>query len=107
MHVQIVNFQLSGIDDAGFRQMCDTLAPIFGSMPGLTAKYWLADPASNTYGGVYLWESPAAMAAYVNGDVWAMVKANPNLTNITSKDFDIIEGPTRISHGLIAAAVAA
>ena len=36
-------------------------ASVFGAIPGLVAKYWLADPETNTYGGVYLWESREAL----------------------------------------------
>jgi len=52
---------------------------------------------------VYIWENRAAMEAYVNGEVGAAVMAHPNLTNITSRDFDILEGPTQVTHGLLQA----
>jgi hypothetical protein len=52
MHVQIVNFNLKGIADAQFREACDQLAPAFAAVPGLISKVWLADPSTNTYGGV-------------------------------------------------------
>ena len=63
MQVQIINFNLNGIDEAGYRALCDELAPVFGAMPGLLSKVWLADAETNTYGGVYLWEDRAAMEA--------------------------------------------
>jgi hypothetical protein len=73
-------------------------------MPGLIAKYWLADPATNTYGGVYIWESPEAMAAYLNGEIWAEVSAHPNLTNLTTRDYGVLAGPTTVTHGVARAA---
>jgi hypothetical protein len=103
MRVQIINFSLTGASDEDYRNLCDTLAPTFGTMPGLITKYWPADAATNTYGGVYIWENRAAMEAYVNGEVGAAVMAHPNLTNITSRDFDILEGPTQVTHGLLQA----
>ncbi len=106
MHVQVVNFNLKDMTEAAYREMCDQLAPIFGAMPGLITKYWLADRETNTYGGVYIWESPEAMAAYVNGEIWAAVRANPNLTGITTRDYGILEGPTKVSHGFTHAAAA-
>ena len=55
---------------------------------------------------MYLWERGATVDAYVNSEVWAAVCADPNLTSITSKDFGILNGPTRVCHGLGAAIVA-
>ena len=55
MKVQIVTFQLDGIDGEAYSSMCDELAPTFATVPGLSAKLWLADSDTNTYGGVYLW----------------------------------------------------
>ncbi len=107
MQVQVVTFNLTGMTEEAYRAMCDELAPIFGTMPGLITKYWLADPATNTYGGVYIWESPEAMAAYIGGEVWAAVLAHPHLTNITTKDYGILEGPTKLSHGFAFALTAA
>src|SRR5689334_11436841 len=51
MYVQVVNFNLKDTTDQEYRALCDQDAPVFGAMPGLIAKYWLADPETNTYGG--------------------------------------------------------
>jgi quinol monooxygenase YgiN len=104
MYVQIVNFNLTDATETQYRALCDDLAPTFGAMPGLLAKYWLADAATNTYGSVIIWEDRASMEAYMNGEVAAAVIAHPNLANITSRDFDIIEAPTRVTHGFAAVA---
>lgn len=100
MHIQVVNFNLKGASEADYRALCDQLAPAFAAMPGLLAKVWLADAATNTYGGVYTWESKAAMEAYLRSEMFHNVVNHPNLTNITSKDFGILEGPTQVTHGL-------
>ena len=106
MHVQIVNFNLNGISDAEFRQACDEqFAPAFANVPGLIYKLWLADPDTNTYGGVYAWRDLEAMQDYLTSDLFKSVAANPNLANITSKDFGILEGPTRVTNGLQVARV--
>jgi quinol monooxygenase YgiN len=106
MHVQIINFNLKDATEAQYRALCDDLAPTFGAMPGLLTKYWLADAATNTYGGVYIWENRAAMEAYMNGEVAAAVIAHPNLANISSKDYDILESPTQVTRGFAAVAAA-
>lgn len=100
MHMQIVNFNLKGVSEADYRALCDQLAPAFATMPGLIAKVWLADTASNTYGGVYTWESKAAMEAYLRSEIFNNVVNHPNLTNIISKDFGVLAAPTQVTHGL-------
>jgi len=105
VHIQIVNFQLTGIDEAQFRQQSDELAPAFAALPGLISKVWLSDPASGTYGGVYTWENRAAMEGYLASDLFNAVKNHPNLAGVTSRSFEVLEGPTRVTRGLVTAAV--
>jgi quinol monooxygenase YgiN len=100
MHVQIITYNLENETQQNYLALCNELAPTFAKMPGLKAKYWLADPATNTFGGVYIWTNRAAMEAYMAGDVAASVMAHPKLKNIASKDFDILEAPTRVNRGL-------
>ena len=104
MHIQIVTFNLEDLRDADFRAACDGLAPVFAQVPGLLSKVWVADEESNTYGGVYTWEDRAAMETYLRSDLFRAVAANPNFTNIASRDFSVLEGPTRITRGPLAVA---
>ena len=62
MHVQIINFPLADMTEEGYREACAQFAPAFAEPPGLLAKIWLADPATNTYGGVYLFREREARA---------------------------------------------
>ena len=45
MHVQIVNFNLKDMTDAGFRSMANEVAPAFANVPGLLGEIWLAEAA--------------------------------------------------------------
>lgn len=103
MHVQIINFQLKDMSDSDYRKVCDDLAPAFASVPGLMAKVWLASPATNTYGGVYLWRDQEAMQEYSKTELFKSVASHPNLAGITSTDFEAIESPTRVCRGFITA----
>jgi quinol monooxygenase YgiN len=105
MHIQVVNFQLSGMSDAEFRSECDGLAPVFAAVPGLISKVWLADPATGTYGGIYTWEDQAAMAQYFESDLFKAVAGHPHFAGLTSRDFSILEGPTRVTRGVATAVV--
>jgi len=61
---------------------------------------WLADEETNTYGGVYIWVDRGAMEAYLRSDIFNAVAADPNLVDITSRDFDALEGPSRTTFAL-------
>jgi quinol monooxygenase YgiN len=100
MHVQIINFNLENATEEVYLAICEGLAPTFGSVPGLLTKYWLADPTRNAYGGVYIWKDRAAMESFMAGEVAAAVIAHPNLANITSADFGVLDAPTRVTRGL-------
>lgn len=107
MHILIVNFNLQGLSGAQYQQACnDVFAPAFRDVPGLLAKTWLADPSTNTYGGVYVWQDRDALEAFRQSDLFRSVATHPNLTNITLRDFGVLEEPTRVTRGWLAGASA-
>ena len=103
MHVLIVNFRLDGISEEQYRGVCDELAPAFAAVDGLESKTWLADSDNGVYGGVYLFRDRDAFAAFAGSDLAAGVANHPNLAEVTMKDFGVLEGPSRVTHGLIGA----
>jgi hypothetical protein len=105
MHVQIVNFQLNGLDEAQYRAACEEEAPAFALIPGLLSKIWLADESTNTYGGVYIWRDHNAMEAFVSGDLFRSFTVDPQVSNFMSRDFRVLEAPTSITNGLATARV--
>jgi quinol monooxygenase YgiN len=107
MYIQIVNFNLSNTTPAEFEKLCLELAPQFAALPGLISKVWLADPVGNTFGGVYTWQDRAAYEAFTTSELFKAVAAHPNLSNIASHGFDVLEEPTRETRGLPAQPVAA
>jgi Putative mono-oxygenase ydhR len=99
MKVQIVTFQLNGIDQEAYRGICDEMAPAFAAVPGLEAKLWLADREANTYGGVYVFSDAGAQAAFAGSDLFAAVASNPNLAGASSRAFNVLPGPTTVTGG--------
>ena len=97
--VQIINFNLSGISEPEYHQTCDALASSFAGVPGLVAKFWLSDSENNTFGGVYLWEDRSSLQQFTQSELFNGVATHPNLVNISSEVYDIIEGPTRVTRG--------
>lgn len=95
MHVQVVTFGLNGIDEDQYHAACEAETGIFGQLPGLLAKVWLRDPATGTYGGLYLWRDRDAYERYVAGEVFAGVKDHPALEGVTSVDFGVFSDLTK------------
>ena len=106
MYIQIVNFNLKDMSHQEFETLCDQLAPVIAEIPGLVSKVWLADQDTNTYGGVYTFQNKPAWEAYTQSEVFANVCNHPSFTNIVAHDFDILEGPTEVTRGLVRVAAA-
>ena len=99
MHIQIVNFRLEGMGEEDDRGIAETIAPAFANLPGLVSKTWLANPETNTYGGVYVWRSREAMENYEQTDIYKGMATNPHIADISVNDFAVLEGPTRVTRG--------
>ncbi len=96
MHVQIVEFRLEDMTEEGYREACERFAPALAEVPGLLAKVWLAAD-DGTYGGVYLFRDRAAMEAHAASELFSAVATFPNFTDIRTRDFAVLEGPTRLT----------
>jgi Putative mono-oxygenase ydhR len=96
-HIQIVTFQLDGLEPDAYRAHAEAVAPAFTQIPGLRAKAWLASPSTNTYGGVYAWARREAMEAYISGPIFGALLATPGIADVVTRDFEVIEPPTEIT----------
>lgn len=99
MHVLVITFKLAGLEDADYRQHAQALAPQFLQVPGLVSKTWLADEASNTYGGVYFFEDAASLQGYLGSEIVIGMKANPMLADVSIRSFGTVEAATAITGG--------
>lgn len=102
MHVMIVSFNLVDMTEAGYRDACAAMAPAFAEVPGLLTKVWLADPAVNTYGGIYFWTDREAMEGYLESELFQTVIGFPHFANITSRDYTVLEELTKVTQSGIA-----
>ncbi len=76
-HPQLV-LRVRLTSDLSFEEITEIMeqrAPEFEALPGLIQKYYLHDPVSGEYGGLYLWESPEALAAYRESELRASIAA--------------------------------
>jgi hypothetical protein len=95
MHVQMVTFTLNGITEEQYHEACAAETESFAALPGLLSKIWLRSPESDTYGGVYLWRDRDCCQAYLDGNVFSELNADPSLTNVRSRDFDVFQDLTK------------
>lgn len=63
MIVQFVQFE-SSLPEAEALKIAEQRAPQYRAVPGLVQKYYLKLDKPNHYGGLLIWESAEAMAAF-------------------------------------------
>jgi hypothetical protein len=101
MQAQLITYHLTGISQAEYlKQMVEADAPVLAEVRGLVSKVWLADEEKNTFGGFYLWESRAAMEAFMQSDLVKAVVSRPFVKDVSSVDFAVNEGASRVTRGL-------
>ena len=54
-------------------EIVEKRAPEFEALTGLQQKYYLQDAISGEYAGLYLWESPDALAEYRDSELKASI----------------------------------
>ena len=101
MHIQIMDFRLKDISEEGYAKLCAELAPAFAAVPGLLSEIWLANPADNRYGAVYTWEDRTAYEQFKQSGLYRVVDSHPNMKDVSSRDFEVVEGPTRATRGYV------
>jgi hypothetical protein len=103
MTVLIIYFNLRNVDEAQYERLCDEVAPAFAAVPGLTSKIWIKNSDTGTYGGVYVFETRDALNRFQESDLFRGLAVNKNLMHITADDFEVMEAPTRVTNGILAA----
>jgi len=63
MVAELVSFA-SRLDDSAILRTIDERIPQYRAVPGLIQKIYIHDPQTLDYGGIYVWESEAALRAF-------------------------------------------
>jgi hypothetical protein len=85
-----INFRFS-IPAADLVQAFAPAVQMLADTPGLRWKVWLMNEAEHEGGGIYLFEDAASAEAYLAGPIVASLKANPVLSDMSTKVFDVPE----------------
>ena len=101
MQAQLITYQLGDISQAEYlKQMVEPDAPVLASVPGLISKVWLADEEKNAFGGFYLWETKAAMEAFMHSELVKAVVSRPFVKNVSTVDFEVNQEASLVTRGL-------
>lgn len=76
----------------------DDRARQFLAVDGLQWKIWLDGDEERRTGGIYLFADRAAAQAYADGPIVARLKANPDITELEIRLFDVRERMSAITH---------
>lgn len=82
-----------------FAAVADDIAAV----PGLRWKIWILNEQEHEAGGIYLFEDGDSVRNYLEGPIVSGLKAHPALTDISAKQFDIVEDLTSKTRGPITA----
>ena len=96
MRIRIVTFGLN-IPADDYTAHAVHIAREFTAWPGLLGKWWLADPASGTFGGVYLFASRRDADRSRETELFRGMDANPALRDITVREYELLDAPTAIT----------
>jgi hypothetical protein len=85
---------------AEYRGLADRVADAVAAVPGLLWKVWIIDEDRGRAGGVYLFANRAAATAYLEGPIVTQLRANPALSGVEVRLFDVLDGPSLLTRGL-------
>jgi Putative mono-oxygenase ydhR len=103
MYLRIVTFRLDGPSHDAYVAQANAIADAFAAWPGLCSKVWLADEESGRYGGVYVFASKADADASRQTPEFLSLVSLPTFRDVTIEEFDILDEPTAVTGGPLAA----
>lgn len=95
MWVQITEFDSPGMKRDEYDRWCVENIDVIADIPGVVAKLFCADVASDRRVGVYTFTDRDACDAYLRSELHqSAIVQNPAITNIRSNGIDLLEAPT-------------
>ena len=82
---------------AELKKIMPVVAPKFSIITGCCWKIWLINEDQKEAGGVYLFESAAALEQFLNSSLLTLVTNNPSLSHFEINTFDVEEAASVIT----------
>jgi len=93
-----LNFKFN-VSRAEYEDAVSPLASDFAAVPGLRWKIWIMNDEESEAGGLYLFDDEASLQAYLEGPLASGVASHPALSDMSAKQFDVMDGLTAITRG--------
>jgi hypothetical protein len=106
MPILQVNFKVN-LPTAEYKAMCESVSQAVADVPGLQWKVWLLNEAEKEAGGIYLFKDKQSLQNYLAGPIVSKIKSHPALSNLSAKQFDVMEDVTAVTRGPIITVAAA
>ncbi len=93
-----LNFKFN-VTKAEYEGAVSPLADKFAAVAGLRWKIWIMNESKTEAGGIYLFEDEASLKTFLEGELAAAVSNHPALSDMSVKEFDIMDAITAITRG--------
>ena len=93
-----INFKFN-VSPAELAEAFGPLAEPIAKVPGLRWKIWSLNEATSEFAGIYLFDDADSVQVYLEGPIIAEVSKHPALSDISAKQFGVIDEFTAITRG--------
>ena len=93
-----INFKFN-VSPAELGEAFAPLVEPIANVPGLRWKIWSLDEATSEFAGIYLFDDPDSVQAYLEGPIIAGVSKHPALSDFSIKQFGVIDEFSAITRG--------
>lgn len=93
-----INFKFN-VSPAELAEAFAPLAEPIAKVPGLRWKIWSLNEATSEFAGIYLFGDADSVQVYLEGPIIAEVSKHPALSDISVKQFGVIDEFSAITRG--------
>ena len=93
-----INFKFN-VSPAELAEAFGPLAEPIAKVPGLRWKIWSLNEAQSEFAGIYLFDDADSVQVYLDGPIIAEVSKHPALSDISVKQFGVIDEFSAITRG--------
>jgi Putative mono-oxygenase ydhR len=101
-----VNFKFN-VPREQYENTVSPMAQGFAEVPGCVWKVWLMNEQESEAGGIYLFADQASVETFKGSPLVASVLNHPALSDFSIKQFEVLEGVSRVTRAPLGASVAA
>ena len=93
-----INFKFS-VSPAELAEAFGPLAEPIAKVPGLRWKIWSLNASTSEFAGLYLFDDAESVQTYLEGPIIEQVSKRPALSDISAKQFGVIDEFSAITRG--------